>query len=85
MDVHEAGIATDHIARARKLAPLLAAAAPRIDAACELPADVLDAMHAEGMFRLLVPRSVEARNSIRRPTSNASKRSPAAMRRSPGA
>ena len=37
MNVHDAGTATDHIARARKLAPLLAAAAPRIDAACELP------------------------------------------------
>ena len=48
----------DHIARARALAPLLAAAAPRIDAANELPPDVLDAMHADGMFRLLVPRSV---------------------------
>ncbi len=51
-------VATDHIARARKLAPLLTAAAPRIDAAFELPPDVLDAMHAEGMFRLLVPRSI---------------------------
>src|SRR6516225_9286781 len=58
MDVHEASVATDHIAGARKLAPLLAGAAPRIDAACELPPDVLDAMHAGGMFRLLVPRSV---------------------------
>ena len=58
MDVREAGISGDHIARARKLAPLLAAAAPRIDAARELPSDVLDAMHAEGMFRLLVPRSI---------------------------
>jgi alkylation response protein AidB-like acyl-CoA dehydrogenase len=58
MDVHDAGVATDHIARARKLAPLLTAAASRIDAACELPSDVLDAMHANGMFRLLVPRSL---------------------------
>jgi alkylation response protein AidB-like acyl-CoA dehydrogenase len=58
MNVHDAGIATDHIARAHKLAPLLTAAAPRIDAAYELPPDVLDAMHAEGMFRLLVPRSL---------------------------
>jgi alkylation response protein AidB-like acyl-CoA dehydrogenase len=58
MDVHAPGTATDHIARARGLAPLLSAAAPRIDAACELPTDVLDAMHANGMFRLLVPRSV---------------------------
>jgi indole-3-acetate monooxygenase len=58
MNVHGAGTASDHIARARKLAPLLSAAAPRIDAAYELPTDVLDAMHAEGMFRLLVPRSI---------------------------
>ncbi len=58
MDVHEAGAATDYIARARKLAPLLTAAAPRIDEARELPSDVLDAMHGEGMFRLLVPRSI---------------------------
>jgi indole-3-acetate monooxygenase len=61
MDVHEAGqtgVATDCIARARQLAPLLEAAAPRIDAARELPLDVLDAMHAAGMFRLLVPGSL---------------------------
>lgn len=49
---------TDPIARARALKPLLAAAAPRIEAACELPPDVLDAMHAAGMFRLLVPRAL---------------------------
>ncbi len=58
MDVHKANLASDHIARARRLAPILSAAAPRIDAACELPQDVLDAMHGEGMFRLLVPRSI---------------------------
>jgi alkylation response protein AidB-like acyl-CoA dehydrogenase len=58
MDAYDARIASDHLDRARKLAPLLTAAAPRIDAARELPSDVLDAMHAEGMFRLLVPRSV---------------------------
>lgn len=58
MDVQEPAVAAEAIARARKLAPLLNAAAPRIDAARELPPDVLDAMHAAGMFRLLVPRSV---------------------------
>lgn len=57
MNMHEAG-PSDYIARARKLAPLLESAAPRIDAARELPPDVLDAMHAAGMFRLLVPRSI---------------------------
>jgi alkylation response protein AidB-like acyl-CoA dehydrogenase len=45
------------IARARSLIPLLQAAADRIDAANELPPDVLDAMHAARMFRLLLPRS----------------------------
>jgi alkylation response protein AidB-like acyl-CoA dehydrogenase len=61
MDVHEAarpGVATNYIARARAIAPLLEAAAPRIDAARALPSDVLDAMHGAGMFRLLVPRSI---------------------------
>ena len=58
MDVHEPGAPTHHIAQARRLVPLLTAAAPRIDAARELPGDVLDAMHAAGMFRLLVPNSL---------------------------
>jgi len=49
---------TDPIAQARALRPLLAAAAPRIEAGYELPRDVLDAMHAAGMFRLLVPRAL---------------------------
>ncbi|HEX5326837.1 MAG TPA: acyl-CoA dehydrogenase family protein [Acetobacteraceae bacterium] len=51
-------MATDHVARARALIPLLQAAGPRIDAGRELPDDVLDAMHANRMFRLLLPRSV---------------------------
>ncbi len=46
------------LARARELIPLLAAAAPRIEAARELPGDVLDAMHEAGLFRLLLPRSL---------------------------
>ena len=45
-------------ARARALIPILAAAAPRIEAGRELPGDVLDALHAAGMFRLLLPRSM---------------------------
>ena len=40
------------------LIPLLEAAGPRIDAARELPLDVVQAMHANQMFRLLLPRSV---------------------------
>ena len=45
------------IARARGLIPLLRSAANRIDAANELPPDVLDAMFDAGMFKLLLPRS----------------------------
>jgi len=61
MDRHEASAPAaedEYVARARALVPLLDAAAPRIEAACELPADVLDAMHAGRMFHLLVPRSI---------------------------
>lgn len=49
---------TDWIARARELAPLLEAAAPRIEAAHALTPDVLDALHEAKMFRLLLPRSL---------------------------
>jgi alkylation response protein AidB-like acyl-CoA dehydrogenase len=50
--------AAECLARARALIPLLTAAAPRIEAARELPPDVLDGMHDAGMFRLLLPRSL---------------------------
>ena len=53
----EADATDDPLARARALIPLLQQAAPRIDAGRELTPDVLDAMFAAGMFRLLVPRS----------------------------
>jgi alkylation response protein AidB-like acyl-CoA dehydrogenase len=43
------------LARARGLIPLLRAAADRIEAANELPDDVLDAMFDAGMFKLLLP------------------------------
>jgi indole-3-acetate monooxygenase len=47
------------LARARALIPLLKAAAPRIDAAYELPKDVLDGMRDAAMFRLLIPRAFD--------------------------
>ncbi len=50
---------TDPVAAARALVPLIAAAAPRIEAACELPADVVTALHDAAMFRLLLPRWLE--------------------------
>lgn len=48
----------DVIARARGVAELVKAAAPRIEAERELPGDVLAAMHQARMFRLLLPRSL---------------------------
>ncbi|MFZ3361572.1 MAG: acyl-CoA dehydrogenase family protein [Xanthobacteraceae bacterium] len=48
----------DCVANARALAPLLAAAAPRIEAGRQLPADVIDALHEARVFRMLVPRSL---------------------------
>ena len=52
-----AEIAQDWIARARTLTPLLEAAAPRIEAAQALPADVLEALHEAKMFRMLLPHT----------------------------
>jgi alkylation response protein AidB-like acyl-CoA dehydrogenase len=49
---------TDYLARARALVPLLESAAPRIEAACAFPPDVLDSLHEAGMFRLLLPRAL---------------------------
>ncbi len=45
------------VERARALVPLLEAAAPRIEAERALTADVLEALHEAGLFRLLLPRS----------------------------
>lgn len=46
------------LARARALQPVLREAAPRIEAARELPPDMLDALHGAGLFRLLLPRDM---------------------------
>jgi alkylation response protein AidB-like acyl-CoA dehydrogenase len=46
----------DPVARARQLAPVIAAAVPRIEAASELPPDLLDALHKAALFRTLLPR-----------------------------
>ena len=47
------------ISKARELAPLLDAASPRIEKEHALTPDVLDALHAAKMFRLLLPRSLD--------------------------
>jgi alkylation response protein AidB-like acyl-CoA dehydrogenase len=48
----------DCVANARALAPAIAAAAPRIEAGRQLPADLVDALHEARLFRMLVPRSL---------------------------
>lgn len=53
-----AGTGTGPIERARALAPLLAAAAPRIEESRELTAEVVDALHEAGLFRMLLPRAL---------------------------
>lgn len=48
----------DALARARSAAAVIEANAGRIEAGRELPPDVLEAMHAAGLFRLLLPKSL---------------------------
>ncbi len=48
----------DPVVRARTTAPLIAAAADAIEAGCELPPALLDALHGAAMFRALLPRSL---------------------------
>jgi alkylation response protein AidB-like acyl-CoA dehydrogenase len=47
----------DCVANARALAPVIAAATPRIEADRELPADLIDALHEARLWRMLLPRS----------------------------
>lgn len=51
-------VGTQWAARARGLRGVLEAAAPEIDAACALPPAVVERLHEERMFRMLLPRSL---------------------------
>ncbi len=51
-----AGLAASCVERARSVLPAVAAAADRIEAARELPPDVLAAMHGAGLWRMALPR-----------------------------
>lgn len=48
---------SDPAARARAVAPLIAAAAPRTETAAALAPEVLDALHGAALFRTLLPRA----------------------------
>ena len=50
--------ARELVAAAKRLAPMIAAAAGRIEKDREVPADVLEAMHEARLFRMLIPRSI---------------------------
>jgi alkylation response protein AidB-like acyl-CoA dehydrogenase len=50
-------IAGSPVERARRIAPLIAAHADVIERRRSLPTDVVDALHGEGLFRTLLPRS----------------------------
>lgn len=49
----------EHVARARRLAPQIEARADQIEQERRLSEPVLDALFAAGMFRLLLPRSLD--------------------------
>jgi alkylation response protein AidB-like acyl-CoA dehydrogenase len=49
---------SDVLERARALRPTIAALADRIEAERRLPAPLADALHAAGLFRMLLPRSL---------------------------
>lgn len=48
----------DYLARVEEIAPALAAAAPEIDEKRELPEAIVEALIERGLFRLLLPRSL---------------------------
>ena len=48
--------ADDYLARVRRLAPVIAGASDRIEQDRRLTPELVDALHAEGMYRLLLPR-----------------------------
>jgi alkylation response protein AidB-like acyl-CoA dehydrogenase len=49
----------DYLARVREIAPALAAAGPEIDGRRELPEAIVDGLIERGLFRLLLPRSLD--------------------------
>ena len=73
--------AGDCIARARELAPLIEAHAAETEAGRCLAPDVLAALHEARLFRLLMPRSCDGRDSAPAPRSKARRCSSSRIRR----
>jgi hypothetical protein len=60
--------AVDWVARARKLAPVIEAAAARTDSEGRIPSDVIGAMHEARLFHMLLPVSLAAAPPISWPS-----------------
>jgi len=56
--LHDADLTEELVGRARALAPMIAGAAPQIEAQRELTPAVVSALHEAGLFRALLPRSI---------------------------
>ena len=52
-------LAADYLTKVREIAPALAAAGPEIDTRRELPEAIVAALVERGLFRLLLPRSLD--------------------------
>ncbi len=57
-NVDETTAPIDWVARARALAPVIAAAADRIESERRIPPDIMKAMHDAELFRMCLPRSL---------------------------
>jgi len=55
---HQLATRPDPVARARSIAPAIAAAADRIEAGSAIPPDLLDRLHEAALFRALLPHSL---------------------------
>ena len=53
----------DPVARAREIVPVLLAEGAAIDAAGRLTPPVVEALHASGLYRTLLPRSLKRRRN----------------------
>jgi alkylation response protein AidB-like acyl-CoA dehydrogenase len=58
MDLAQHSAEEGWVGRAREVAPLIAALAPRIESERALPPELLENLHAKQLFRMLLPRSL---------------------------
>ena len=58
LDPNGEGTAGEWVARAREIAPLIAARADRIEQEKRVPDDVMSAMHGAKLFRMCLPKSL---------------------------